>query len=125
MEDEALTRKIIGCAMTIHRALGPGFLLTATGLDTGGSCRIPGGRRGRRPSRAEIQRLSLPREGPRPRGPGFCRSLTGLLLNFGADSLQFKRKSRKYSPKGARPVSSGGSPAVGGSSNPANPVNPV
>ena len=26
MEDEALTEKIIGCAMKVHRTLGPGFL---------------------------------------------------------------------------------------------------
>jgi len=26
MEDEALTQKIMGCAMAVHRALGPGFL---------------------------------------------------------------------------------------------------
>ena len=26
MEDEGLTRIIIGCAITVHRVLGPGFL---------------------------------------------------------------------------------------------------
>ena len=26
MEDEELTKKIIGCAMAVHRTLGPGFL---------------------------------------------------------------------------------------------------
>ena len=26
MEHEELTGRIIGCAMTVHRALGPGFL---------------------------------------------------------------------------------------------------
>ena len=38
----------------------------------------------------------------------------GLLLNFGADSLEFKRKNRTYRPKAHRVLR-----------NPVNPVNPV
>ena len=74
MEYKELTGKIIGCAMKVHQALGPGFLesvyqkalahevqlanyLTATGIEV------------------------------------------GLLLNFGSASLEVKRKTRTYHPK--------------------------
>lgn len=52
MEKEDLTEKIIGCAMRVHRALGPGFLesvyqsallveLRLAGLDVAAGVRIP------------------------------------------------------------------------------------
>jgi len=97
MEDEALTQKSMGCAMAVHRALGPGFLesvyqkalaheLQATGLEVVCEC----------PIRVVYAGVEL-----------------GLLLNFGADSLQFKRKTRTYRPKAsAHPRSHEGIPAA-------------
>jgi len=43
---------------------------------------------------------------------------TRLLFNFGAESLQFKRKSRTYSPKAKIGDAMDGAASAGGSTNP-------
>ncbi len=64
MEHEELTRIIIGCAIRVHRAPGPGFL-------------------------ESVYRNALAHE----------LSKACLEVNFGAQRLPFKRKSRVYRPK--------------------------
>jgi len=124
MEDEALTKKIIGCAMAVHRTLGPGFLesvyqkalavaLQQVGLK--GVCECP-----IRVTYAGINvgdfsadmlvedRILIENKAVRLLCVAHEVQLvhyltatgieTGLLFNFGAESLQFKRKSRAYSP---------------------------
>jgi GxxExxY protein len=124
MEHADLTQTIIGCAMAVHRTLGPGFLesvyqnalaheLRKAGLST--ECE---------------KRLSVTYDGVVV--GDFCADMlvqdcvlienkavqflspshevqlvnyltatgidVGLLFNFGADRLQFKRKTRRYRP---------------------------
>jgi GxxExxY protein len=125
MEDEALTEKIIGCAMQVHRVLGAGYLeiVCRNALDH------------------ELRRAGLHAECEKPLGVTYdgvnvgnyvadiivegkvilelkaVLSLSpvheaqlvnylsatgieiGLLLNFGADRLGFRRKHRTYRPK--------------------------
>lgn len=122
MEDEALTEKIIGCAMQVHRTLGPGFLesvyqkalahdLRKVGLHV--ICQHPiqvtydgvivgdfiadmlvEGR--------IIIELKAVQTLAKAHEVQLVNYLTatgieiGLLLNFGAASLEFKRKHRTY-----------------------------
>ncbi len=122
MEEEALTEKIIGCAMQVHRTLGPGFLesvyekalaheLRKAGLTV--ICQHPiqvtydgvivgdfiadmlvEGR--------IIIELKAVQTLAKAHEVQLVNYLTatgieiGLLLNFGAASLEFKRKHRTY-----------------------------
>lgn len=125
MEHDTLTEKIIGCAMKVHSALGPGFLESVY----------------RNALTYELRKAGLGVESEKPiavRYDGvivgdFVADLlvessvilelkanqalvpsnevqlvnyltatnveVGLLLNFGGQSLQFKRKTRTYRPK--------------------------
>lgn len=75
MEEESLTKTIIGCAMKVHTALGPGYLESVY----------------EKALAHEVQLVSyLTTTGIE----------IGLLLNFGAASLQFKRKHRTYRARG-------------------------
>jgi GxxExxY protein len=125
MEDEEITRKIIGCAMKVHRALGPGFLesvyesafaheLAKTGLrvecqapikvhydgvvvgDFIADMRIEG--RILIENKA-VQRLTAAHEVQLVNYLAATGAEVGLLINFGADSLQFKRKHRSFAPR--------------------------
>jgi GxxExxY protein len=124
VEDEALTQKIIGCAMTVHRTLGPGFLesvyqkalaheLHRAGLKT--VCEWPievrydGVNVGDFSAdmlvedrilieNKAVQNLCTAHEVQLVHYLTATDIETGLLFNFGAASLQFKRKSRTYRP---------------------------
>ncbi len=128
MQDQDLTEKIIGCAMKVHSALGPGFLesvyqkalaheLSKTGLPV--ECEKPitvqydgvvvgsfsadllvAGR--------VILELKANQTLSQVHEVQLVNYLTatgveiGLLFNFGAERLEFKRKNRTYRPRGKR-----------------------
>jgi GxxExxY protein len=125
MEDQELTEKIIGCAMKVHSVLGPGFLesvyqkalaheLRKAGLlvECGKPIAVqyddvPVG-----DFLADMlveERVMLELKANRALVPAneiqlvnylsATRIELGLLLNFGADRLEFKRKTRTYRPK--------------------------
>jgi len=124
MEDEALTQRIIGCAMAVHRTLGPGFLesvyqkalayeLQRAGLKT--CCEhpiqvtydgIPVGDFSADMliedriliENKAVQNLCAAHEVQLVHYLTATGVETGLLINFGAESLQFKRKTRTYRP---------------------------
>jgi len=125
MEDHELTEKILGCAMKVHSALGPGFLesiyqkalaheLQKAGLKTEWEKPIAvyydgvlvGG------FSADLlieERVMLELKASQSLGVAHEVQLVnyltatnteiGLLLNFGAQRLEFKRKSKTYRPK--------------------------
>ena len=125
MEEEALTGQIIGCAMRVHSILGPGFLesvyrkalrheLVKAGLNVAEDVRIPVQYDGIIVGEFEAdllvewkvmlelkanQSIAIANE------VQLLNYLTatgldiGLLLNFGAQRLEFKRKARTLAPK--------------------------
>ena len=127
MEHEQLTEKIIGCAMAVHRTLGPGFLESVYQNALTHELRKAG-------LKVECERkVQVTYDGVIV-GDFFCDMLVegcvlvenkavqalvaahevqlvnyltatgieiGLLLNFGAARLEFKRKTRTYRPKQA------------------------
>ena len=125
MEEQTLTERIIGCAMKVHSALGPGFLesvyqkalgheLCKAGLSV--ECEKPitvhydGIVVGDFSSDMLVERrVMLELKANQVLVPAnevqLVNYLTatgieiGLLLNFGADRLEFKRKTRTYRPK--------------------------
>ena len=137
MKDEELTGRIIGCAMEVHRTLGNGFLesvyqnalaheLKKEGLDV--ECEVPlrviydGVVVGEFAAdmlvngkviveNKAVQRLCSAHEVQLVNYLTATGVDVGLLLNFGAPELEFKRKYRLYE-KGSSP-------------HPVNPVNPV
>lgn len=126
MQDAALTETIIGCAMKVHQALGPGFLesvyekalaheLGKTGLQV--ECRQPvkvaydgvvvGDFVADMLVEASIlvenkavQTLMPAHEAQLVNYLTATGIEVGLLLNFGASSLQIRRKHRTYRPGG-------------------------
>lgn len=128
MQDEAVTEKIIGCAMRIHQVLGPGFLesvyenalaheLRKEGLEVErqlpigvmydgvpvgdfiADMRVAG--RVLVENKAVLS-LAVANEVQLVNYLTATGHEIGLLLNFGAASLQFKRKHRTYRPKGTQ-----------------------
>ncbi len=132
MEDEALTQKIIGCAMAVHRALGPGFLesvyqkalaheLAKAGLRV--SCEYPirvtydGVDVGEFAADMLVEgRIMIENKTTRQLALAHEMQVVhyltatgldiGLLFNFGAERLQFKRKNRCFHPRAPQPLSS-------------------
>jgi len=125
MEDQELTEEIIGCAMKVHSTLGPGFLesvyqkalaheLGKSGLKV--ECEKPiavhydGILVGDFSADMFVEeRLILELKANQALVTAnevqLVNYLTatgveiGLLLNFGAERLEFKRKTRTYRPK--------------------------
>jgi GxxExxY protein len=128
MEHEELTEKIIGCAMRVHSALGPGFLESVYQNALAHELR-------KADLEVECERKIQVRYDGVLVGDFFADMLVehavlvenkgvqaittahevqlvnyltatgidvGLLFNFGAQRLEFKRKSRTYRPKEAR-----------------------
>lgn len=125
MQDQQLTEQIIGCAMKVHSTLGPGFLesvyqkalaheLRKAGLNL--ECEKPitvrydGVVVGDFAADMLVEdRVMLELKANQALVPAnevrLVNYLTatgievGLLLNFGAERLEFKRKTRTYRPK--------------------------
>ena len=125
MEHESLTGAIIGGGMKVHRTLGPGFLesvyenalaleLTSRGL------RVQRDRRLRVHYEGAVvgefvvdllvdDKIAVKVKAVRALTPkheaqvvNYLTAIgleTGLLMNFGSDELQFKRKARTYRPR--------------------------
>jgi GxxExxY protein len=125
MEKEELSAKIIGCAMKVHCALGPGFLESvyqkalAHELEKAGlkavvekpiTVRYDGVVVGNFSADMLVEEtIMLELKANQSLAPAnevqLVNYLTatgieiGLLLNFGAERLEFKRKTRTYRPK--------------------------
>ena len=125
IEESELTETIIGCAMRVHSALGPGFLeavyqraleheLRKTGLQV--ECQKPvsvhydgvivGDFMADLIAEGKVmielkanQALVLANEAQLVNYLTATGIEIGLLINFGAQRLEFKRKSRLYRPK--------------------------
>ena len=122
MEQEAVTGVIIGCAMSVHRELGPGFLesvyqnaliheLRSSGLVVESERPIQVRYRGIVVGEfvcdllvgdsiivenKAVQAISRIHEVQLVNYLAATGIDVGILLNFGAQSLEFKRKSRIY-----------------------------
>ena len=131
MEEENLTKTIIGCAMQVHSTLGPGYLeavyerALAHELGKAGvavTCQMPlrvlydGVVVGDYIADMLVEgRVILEVKAVQALTPAHEAQLVsyltttgieiGLLLNFGATSLQVRRKYRTYRPRKASPSS--------------------
>lgn len=129
MEDEALSEKIIGCAMKVHSTLGPGYLesvyeraleheLLKCGLDVQRQRSLQVFYDGivvgdfiadmLVENRVMIEnkavgKLFTPHEIQLVNYQVATKIDIGLLFNFGAQSLEYKRKHRKYRPTNQTP----------------------
>lgn len=125
MEHEELSQRIIGCAMQVHRTLGPGFLESVYQHALAHELRKAGLKVecekniqvfyddilvGNFSADMLVQdiilienkavlKLSPAHEAQLVNYLTATRIDIGLLLNFGSESLEFKRKNRVYRPK--------------------------
>jgi len=125
MELENLTQKIIGCAMAVHQALGPGFLesvyqnallieLRHAGLQCEANSRIPVHYREENVGDfiadilvehlviLELKSVNEIHPAHEAQLVNYLHATAlevGLLLNFGAPQLGIKRKHKTYKPK--------------------------
>ena len=128
MEHGELTEKVIGCAMTVHRTLGPGFLesvyqhalaheLRKADLEVECERKIQvtydGVVVGEFSADMLVQQaILIENKAVQALVPAHEVQLVnyltatgieiGLLLNFGTERLEFKRKTRTYRPKKTR-----------------------
>ncbi len=153
MIEDTLSRTVIGCAMDVHRELGPGYLekvyenalsiaLSDVGVAVTQQVSIPAQFRGRVVGDfvadllvegkliVELKAVSNLLPVHETQLVSYLKSTgmdVGLLLNFGAGSLQIKRKYRMYRPPAASASSdriTGFSGFTGGSSPlPVDPAN--
>ena len=140
-EDHAVTEKVIGVAMKVHRTLGPGFLESvylnalAYELRRAGFALEVGQRISVRYENVivgdfvadlvvndslicELKAISALTKADEVQVVNYLTATNrevGLLLNFGAPSLQFKRKHRRAAS----------TPEAVDFHHPVNPVNPV
>lgn len=129
MQQEELTQKIIGCAMQVHRTLGPGFLesvyqsallmeLRLAGLTVEESVRVPVHYRGEvvgdfiadllveESIILELKAVVELHPAHESQVVNYLQATgldIGLLLNFGAAKLEIKRKHRAYRPSPVPP----------------------
>jgi GxxExxY protein len=125
MEHAELTKKIIGCAMKVHRTLGPGFLesvyqnalahelrkaglrvecekpiqVTYDGIAVGDFSADMLVENAVMIENKAAQALAAAHEVQLVNYLTATGVEIGLLLNFGAEKLEFKRKHRTYRPK--------------------------
>jgi GxxExxY protein len=125
MEQEELTGKVIGCAMTVHRKLGPGFLesvyqnalahelrkaeirveceraLTVIydGVVVGEFSADMVIEDSALVENKAVQTLAIAHEVQLVNYLGATGIDLGLLINFGGPKLEFKRKHRQYRPR--------------------------
>ena len=160
MIDDALSRTVIGYAMDVHRELGPGYLekvyenalalaLRKSGIEVAQQSPVPARFRGvvvgdfvadlvvEGKMIVELKAVSNLTTVHETQLVSYLKSTgieIGLLINFGAGSLQFKRKYRTYRPvsppasAGSQDRSSGSSRFTGPTSEPvpfSNPANPA
>ncbi len=124
MIDDTLSRTVIGCAMEVHRELGPGYLekvyenalaiaLSDAGINVAQQVATPAQFRGKVVGDfvadllvegkliVELKAVSHLLPAHETQLVSYLKSTgmeVGLLINFGAGSLQFKRKYRTYRP---------------------------
>ena len=139
--DHALTEKVIGLAMKVHRTLGPGFLesvyqnalvheLRRAGLSAEVAQRLTVRYENvivgefiadlivNETLLCELKAISSLSKADEVQLVNYLTATQrdfGLLINFGAQSLQFKRKHRRTLTD----------PSIVDLQNPMNPVNPV
>ena len=110
--DYDLAGRVIGLAMKVHTALGPGFLesvyhqalkheLTQARLRFESERAIDVQYDGVIVELKAVQTLAIAHEVQTVNYPTATGKDTGLLLNFGSDRLEFKKKFRQINPKSA------------------------
>ena len=128
MEYAELTEKVIGCAITVHRTLGPGFLesvyqnalahelrkanlevecerkiqVTYDGVVVGDFVAVMLVQQVILIENKAVQALVPAHEVQLVNYLTATGIEIGLLLNFGSERLEFKRKTRTYRPKDNR-----------------------
>ena len=153
MIDDALTGTVIGCEMEVHRELGPGYLekvyenalaisLKDAGIDVLHQVSVPARYHGVVVGDfiadlvvdgkliVELKAISNLLPIHETQLVSYLKATgidVGLLINFGAGSLQVKRKYRTYRPPASAPVPQNGIAESTGSvsQKPVNPANPA